>query len=102
MGRRALLTATSSRRSTWVRSNRERGPPCPLPVTVPTPRAALDEILVQELSQPPCLVSFSGGRDSSVLVAAALDVARRRGLPEPVSFTLRYPGAADAEESVWQ
>ncbi len=83
----------------------DKGPPPalgPLPPSGPTPRAALDEILTRELARQPCLVSFSGGRDSSALLAVALDVARRHGLPEPVPFTLRYPGNADTEEASWQ
>jgi len=76
--------------------------PGPLPRTGPAPRVALEEILVGVLAQPPCLVSFSGGRDSSALLAVALDVARRNGLPEPVAFTLRYPGVADTDETAWQ
>jgi hypothetical protein len=63
----------------------------PLPPEGPTPRAALEELLAEELARQPCFVSFSGGRDSSALLATALDVARRRGLPEPAAFTLRYP-----------
>jgi asparagine synthetase B (glutamine-hydrolysing) len=74
----------------------------PLPPVGPTPRAALEELLAEELAQPPCLLSFSGGRDSSALLATALDVARRRELPEPVAFTLRYPGDTNAEETNWQ
>ncbi len=73
-----------------------------LRVRGPAPRAALEGILAEELSQQRCLVSFSGGRDSSALLAVALDVARRHGLPEPAAFTLRYPGDAGAEESAWQ
>ena len=83
-----------------------RGAPSPAPKPLPSsgvaPREALEEILVEELSRPPCLVSFSGGRDSSALLAVALDVARRNGLQEPIAFTLRYPGNTDTEESAWQ
>ena len=78
------------------------GPLEPLPPSGPTPRTVLEEILVEELSARPCMVSFSGGRDSSALLAVALEVARQHGLPEPVAFTLRYPGDTDAEESAWQ
>jgi Asparagine synthase len=76
-------------------------PERPLPAS-PGPREVLEEILAEELSRQHCLVSFSGGRDSSALLAVALDVARRGGLPEPTALTLRYPGNADAEESSWQ
>ena len=47
-------------------------------------------------------MSFSGGRDSSALLAVALNVARRQGLPEPVALTLRYSENTDTEESAWQ
>ena len=68
----------------------------------PSPRQALESVLAECLASPPCLVSFSGGRDSSALLALALHVARREALPEPVAFTLRYPGVAPADESSWQ
>ena len=73
-----------------------------LPPSGPTPRALLEQILAEELSRQTCFVSFSGGRDSSALLAVALDVARRQGLPEPVALTLRYSENTDAEESAWQ
>ncbi|HWM03596.1 MAG TPA: asparagine synthase-related protein [Actinophytocola sp.] len=77
------------------------------PVRMPTwptgtPRAVLDLMLAVHLSRKPCLVAFSGGRDSSVLLAAAVAVARREGLPLPVPVTLSYPDAADADEADWQ
>ncbi len=67
-----------------------------------TPLQVLVGGLRETLSHGPCLVSFSGGRDSSALLAVALDTARREGLPEPVALTLRYPGIATADESAWQ
>ena len=47
-------------------------------------------------------MAFSGGRDSSVVLAIATHVARRDGLPEPVPITRTFPGIDEAEESVWQ
>ena len=38
----------------------------------------------------PCVVAFSGGRDSSALLAVLVDVARREGLPEPIAVTARW------------
>ena len=76
--------------------------PGPLPPTGPTPQAALEDILAPALAQQPCLVTFSGGRDSSALLATALHVARRGGLGEPIAFTLRYPGVAGTDETSWQ
>jgi asparagine synthase (glutamine-hydrolysing) len=66
------------------------------------PRAVLDRMLLAHLQRSPCLVAFSGGRDSSVLLAAAVAVARREGLPLPVPITLSYPDAADSDEAAWQ
>jgi hypothetical protein len=67
-----------------------------------SPRRVLDRLLLAHLNTAPCLVAFSGGRDSSVLLAAAVNVARQQGLPMPVPITLSYPEAPDAEESRWQ
>ena len=49
-----------------------------------------------------CVVAFSGGRDSSAVLAALLHVARRDGFDEPVAVTARWPGDAAADESAWQ
>jgi asparagine synthase (glutamine-hydrolysing) len=51
-------------------------PPAPPGVTV---RAALEAVMVRALHRPPCVVSFSGGRDSSAVLALATHVARREG-----------------------
>jgi hypothetical protein len=67
-----------------------------------TPLAALEEAILPALAQSPCLVSFSGGRDSSAVLAAATRAARREGLPLPVPITLRVRNAPKAEESEWQ
>jgi asparagine synthetase B (glutamine-hydrolysing) len=73
------------------------------PAAAPTaPRAALARALTEALARSPCVVSFSGGRDSSAVLAAATNVARRQGLPDPVPVTLRFPGVASTEESRWQ
>jgi asparagine synthetase B (glutamine-hydrolysing) len=65
-------------------------------------RAALEAVLLRALLRPPCLVTFSGGRDSSAVLAVAVHVARRDGLPQPVPVTLRFPEVTEAEESTWQ
>jgi asparagine synthetase B (glutamine-hydrolysing) len=67
-----------------------------------TPRAALEAGVLPALRRAPCLVSFSGGRDSSAVLAVAAVVARREGLAAPVPITYRFPGAAATEESAWQ
>ncbi len=72
------------------------------PGTHASPRQVLDQILVRHLTRSPCMIAFSGGRDSSVLLAAAVSAARREGLPLPIPITLSYPGAPDADEAQWQ
>jgi len=67
-----------------------------------TPLAALGEVVKPALRRPPCLVSFSGGRDSSCVLATATQVAAREGLPPPVPVTVRVPNPLSAEESTWQ
>lgn len=76
----------------------------PLPQTGPDlkVREAMAASVRAALERPPCLVSFSGGRDSSAILALAASVAREEGLPLPVAFTQRYPEAAETEESDWQ
>lgn len=66
------------------------------------PRAALSARIAPALERTPCCVSFSGGRDSSAVLALATAVARREGLPDPVPVTLRFSGIASTEESSWQ
>ncbi len=65
-------------------------------------RAALERVIGRFLERTPCVVSFSGGRDSSAVLAVATHVARRDGLPLPVPFTFRFPGKPLTEESDWQ
>jgi asparagine synthase (glutamine-hydrolysing) len=67
-----------------------------------SPRAALEAAVLAGLLRAPCVVSFSGGRDSSAMLALAVHVARREGLPLPVPFTIRYPEAPAAREDDWQ
>lgn len=52
--------------------------------------------------RPPCLVSFSGGRDSSIVLVAATRAARREGLELPVPITQRFRDAPMTDESSWQ
>ena len=65
-------------------------------------RDALEAAVLPALQRPPCFVSFSGGLDSSAVLAVASIVARREGLPLPVAATLRFPGNAEADEASWQ
>ncbi len=67
-----------------------------------TPLQALEDALERALRVPPCLLAFSGGRDSSLVLAVAVDVARRRGLPAPVAVTERFPRDDASDEHRWQ
>lgn len=78
------------------------GPPLPALPTSLSSCHALEEAVRPHLDRKPCLVSFSGGRDSSSVLAVAARVARREGLPLPVPITIRYREAPDADESAWQ
>jgi hypothetical protein len=67
-----------------------------------TPAQALEDALIPPLEQRPCLVAYSGGRDSSALLAAATDVARRHGFPDPIPVTMRFPDHPRTQETAWQ
>jgi hypothetical protein len=73
-----------------------------LPPFSPPYLLALERAIVRALERPPCLVSFSGGRDSSVVLALAAHAARRYALPAPVPVTHRFPGVGATDESAWQ
>jgi Asparagine synthase len=65
-------------------------------------RSALEATILQALAPGPCYVSFSGGRDSSVILAVATDLARRFGLAPPIPVTAVFPGVPGADEHDWQ
>lgn len=67
-----------------------------------SPLATLEQLLTVALGQEPCVIAFSGGRDSSALLALAVEIARREGLALPVPVTRRFVGDTDADESQWQ
>lgn len=72
------------------------------PWSARTPLEAMEGVLRPLLGSGPVMVTFSGGRDSSALLATACALARREGLHSPVAVTLRYPGVPDTDESAWQ
>jgi hypothetical protein len=74
-------------------------PPLSEGVSTQSPREALEAAALQALRRPPCVVSFSGGVDSSAVLALATHVARREGLPLPVPITNRFPGLEEADET---
>lgn len=66
------------------------------------PVSALERALLPAVSKAPCYVAFSGGRDSSVLLALATRVARREGFDDPIPLTMRFRDVPEGEESAWQ
>ena len=62
---------------------------------------ALVRAVLGSMRHSPCFVSFSGGRDSSAVLAVATRVARAEGLSDPVPVTLLFD-EPEAEESKWQ
>ena len=74
----------------------------PLPAPEGSPYEALEAAVLPAVARPPCVVTFSGGRDSSIVLAAAASVARREGLPDPIAVTIDFVGIEAAEESEWQ
>jgi asparagine synthetase B (glutamine-hydrolysing) len=67
-----------------------------------SPADALEQLLVPALKRTPCFVAYSGGRDSSALLAAATSIARRHGLDPPVPLTLRFSSDPHTNEAAWQ
>ncbi|MGN6557516.1 MAG: asparagine synthase-related protein [Solirubrobacterales bacterium] len=81
--------------------------PCDEPVALDpaparTPVEALELSLLPALLRTPCAISFTGGRDSSAVLAVATRLARREGLTPPVPVTLEFPGIPSADERGWQ
>ena len=66
------------------------------------PLEALEAAVRQALERPPCVVSFSGGRDSSCVLAIAVRAARKEGLELPIPVTLRFSDAPRTDETSWQ
>ncbi len=68
----------------------------------PSVLSALESSIRPALHRPPCLVSFSGGTDSSVVLAVADRLARREGLPRPVPVSFHFTDAPQANEDAAQ
>ena len=54
------------------------------------------------LASPPCIIAFSGGRDSSAILAEFMHVARSEGLPDPIPATARWDDDEASDEREWQ
>ncbi len=67
-----------------------------------SPLEALEAVVLDALLERPCIIGFSGGRDSSALLAVAMRVARREGLDPPIPVTKVYPDVPATDESDWQ
>jgi Asparagine synthase len=74
-----------------------------LPEAEGTPVEALEQAVLEAMAGgAPVYVAYSGGRDSALVLAAAVAAARRHGLPQPVPLTVRLPGVPSAQEDDWQ
>jgi hypothetical protein len=62
-------------------------------------RQALEDLVLSHLVSGRGSVSFSGGRDSSLVLAVACHVARREGLPDPVAITMRHDSPQSDERA---
>ena len=71
----------------------------PRPVGDPT--TALSAAMRSALERAPCVIGFSGGRDSSLLLALAVQEARRAGLALPIPVTLEFD-SENSRERDWQ
>lgn len=67
-----------------------------------SPRQAMERSVLRALQRSPCVVAFSGGRDSSSVLAVAVAVARREGLPLPVPVTRVFADVPESDETEWQ
>ena len=73
-----------------------------LPRTFDAPLIVLEDILADALAGGSCFVSFTGGRDSSAMLAVAVRVARERALPPPIPVTMVFPSVSSSDETSWQ
>lgn len=76
-------------------------PEAPWPRSPSDPRAALAAAVRRGLERAPSVIGFSGGRDSSLLLAVAVREARTWGLPLPIPVTLEFDSERTRERE-WQ
>ncbi|MCA1841452.1 MAG: hypothetical protein LC723_14205, partial [Actinobacteria bacterium] len=66
------------------------------------PVKSLEAEILIKLQSGDCYVSFSGGRDSSTILATGARVAKAHRLRPPVPVTLRFASDPASHESEWQ
>jgi hypothetical protein len=62
----------------------------------------LIDLILQRISDDPVYVQFSGGCDSSLVLAAAVVACRRGGHDRPIPVTFRYPLLPETDENDFQ
>jgi asparagine synthetase B (glutamine-hydrolysing) len=67
-----------------------------------TPLAAFEDVVRAALQRPPCVVTFSGGRDSAAILAVAARIAREETLEPPIVVTVLFEGGLGTGEAKWQ
>jgi asparagine synthase (glutamine-hydrolysing) len=72
-------------------------PRVPAPDGRPPWQTLVDQIAAM-LTDVPCIVEFSGGCDSSLVLSAATAACRRTGHPDPVPLTYRFAGSIDDDD----
>jgi len=73
-----------------------------MPRSSRSPRDVLERLVDAATTGRRTYVMFSGGRDSSAVLALATRLARTRGDDDPIPVTLRHPGVPEADETEWQ
>lgn len=66
------------------------------------PLVAFEDVVRTALRRPPCVIPFSGGRDSAAVLAVAARIAREEKLDPPVAVTLQFEGGLGTDETEWQ
>jgi asparagine synthase (glutamine-hydrolysing) len=102
VGRKVIAAPGMSALETAVGFPMGLGPEEALPEVTGPPLEVLEDTLAAALSRPPCCVAFSGGRDSSLVLAAAVRAAARMGYEPPVAVTTRFARESETDEEAWQ
>jgi asparagine synthase (glutamine-hydrolysing) len=99
-----MLTATPEMSAFEIAAGMPLGldPQIALPDVAATPLDALEDAVAEAVHRTPCCVAFSGGRDSSLVLAATVRAAARHGCAPPVAVTLKFPRDETTDEDAWQ